>query len=109
MTDPLTDWWQHDVTVERLTGAGAFGKTYADAATLTGFVDDTRKLVRDTGGQEVISSARVFLPAAIGDVPPGSRVTLPALFGGRTSLVITAARHDAGGQPTPNHLEVALM
>lgn len=108
MTDALADWWVHDVTVERLTGEGAYGPTYASAQTVTGFVDDERKLVRSVGGEEIVATASVFLPAATTDIPLDSRVTLPALFGSRECTVIAVARHDAGGQPTPNHLEVYL-
>lgn len=108
MTDDLSAWWVHTVSVARYTGSGAYGDVFATATTATGFVDDSRQLVRDVSGQEVVSSARVFLPAATVDIPLDSQVSLPAQFGGRTSRVIAVARHDAGGLPTPDHLEVSL-
>jgi hypothetical protein len=41
--------------------------------------------------------------------PVGSRVTLDAgAPHERQATVITAARHDGGGLPTPDHLEVTL-
>ena len=107
--DPLADFWQHDVSVERFTGTDAFGvDVYATAETVTGFVDDTRRLVRDLAGQEVVASTTVYLPAATADVPAGSKVTLPAVFGGRSSQVVGVSRHDAGSLPLPAHLELAL-
>ncbi len=39
-------------------------------------------------GAEVISEARVAMPAATPLIPPGSRVTLPDPFGGRTAEVL---------------------
>lgn len=109
VTTDLSDFWQHDISVERYEGSGAFGDVFAAATEETGFVDDTRKLVRDVAGQEVISSARVFLPPTIADVPPDSRVTLPAQFADRISRVIAVARHDSGTLGLPDHLEIALQ
>lgn len=109
MTDPLADWWVHDIQVERKTGAGAYGDTYASPETVTGLIDDTRRLVRTGAGEETMSSASVFLPIGTTDVPLGSRVTLPAAFGGRGSTVIAVARHEAGSQPVPAHIEIHLL
>lgn len=109
MTDPLADWWVHQVTVKRRAGSGAYGDVYDAPQTLTGMVDDSTRLVTNAQGEQVASSARVFLPAATADIPLDSQVTLPATFAGRTTRVIAASRHDAGAQPTPNHLEIALL
>jgi hypothetical protein len=108
-TDPLGDWWQHTVSVARLSGEGAYGDVFDDAVDLLGFVDDSNKLVLNADGEQVVSSARVFFPAATDNVPLQSQVTLPDIFGGRTSQVIATSRHDAGTLATPNHLELALL
>ena len=107
--DLLAAWWQHQVVVERYTGSAAYGDTYAAPVTITGLVDDSRKLVRTQQGDEVVSSATVYFPASTADIPLGSRVTLPATFGSLEGSVIESKRHDAGTQPTPDHLEVALQ
>lgn len=109
-TDPLADWWRHQITIERLTGTGAFGDEYdepEDPIPL-GFIDDRRRMVRDADGNEVVSETTVMLPIGTAEVPLGSRVTLPAAFGARESTVLAVSRHDGGGQPTPDHLELAL-
>jgi hypothetical protein len=105
--DPLAEFWQHTVTVERWTGEGAFGKTYDTAADVTGFVDDGQRLVAGPSGEQITSTARVFLPITTATVPVQSRVTLPAEFGGRPAEVVAVARHDGAG--LPSHWEVALQ
>lgn len=93
-----------DVTVEAFEGDGSFGPAYAAAVTVRALVEDTRRLVRDEAGTEVVSASTLRVP--LGTVcPAGSRVTLPD---GRTATVITAARYDGGGFPVPSHLEVAV-
>jgi hypothetical protein len=109
VTDPLDDWWQHETSVQRLAGSNAYGDTYANAATVTGLVDDSTKLVVNAEGEQVVSSARVFYPASTAVIPPGSLVTLPPPFLTHARRVVGVSVHDAGTQDTPNHLEVALQ
>lgn len=108
MSDPLADWWVHQVHIEAYAGSGAYGDSYDTAVTVTGLVDDTNRLVVNADGQQVVSSARVFLPAGT-VVPLGSRVTLPAPFLGRASQVIAVSVHDAGTVDVPSHVELALQ
>lgn len=108
--DPLAQWWVHAVTVERFAGPGPEGDTWA--APVPGvpcFVEDTRKLVRAANGSEVVSETTVYFPSAEADIPAGSKVTLTAPFDGRTATVLKCSRHDGGGLPTPDLLEVALQ
>jgi hypothetical protein len=108
VTDPLADWWQHAVKVRRFQGTGAKGNVYAAEDDLRGLVDDSNKLVTDATGEQVVSSARVFLPAGTAAIPLDSEVTLTGPFLGRTTTVIAVSVHDAGSQDTPNHVELAL-
>lgn len=108
-TDPLTPWWVHTVQVERLTtSGGGYGDQYADPEEVTGFVDDTTQLMAGPNGTQVVVSARFAFPSTTAYVPVGSRVTLPALFGGRVTQVVASAVGDAGGQPVPAHQEIGL-
>lgn len=109
MADALADWWQHVVTIARYTGSDAHGDTYASGIESAAFVDDRRKLIVNASGAEVVSSAAVFLPSTVPDVPLDSMVTLPTNFGSRQCRVIQVSVKDAGGQPTPNHVELALL
>lgn len=106
--DLLADFWVHTVSVERYLGSGSKGDVFDTAVDAAAFIDDRWKLVRDVTGQEVVSSATVFLPATTAEVPLDSQVTLPTEFGGRTSRVIVVSRHDGGTLPTPDHLELSL-
>lgn len=109
MTDLLADWWQHTITIARYTGSGVTGDTYDDPTTETCFIDDRRKLVVTASGSDAMSTAAVFLPSTVDDVPLDSLVTLPSNFGGRVARVILVSRHDAGALDTPNHVEMALL
>jgi hypothetical protein len=107
--DPLAQWWVHTTDVQRFTGAGPDGDTWdATDTALPCFISDKRRLVRASTGEQVVSETTVLYPKSTPDIPIDSLVTLPALFGGRTSNVLSVSRHDGGGLPTPDHLEVAL-
>lgn len=95
---------RHTVTVEAYEGASAYGPRYAAPVTVACLIDQKTRTVRDRQGQEVVSGGTVY--AQLDTVcPPESRVTLPD---GTQSIVINTARHDGGGLPTPDHLEIQL-
>jgi hypothetical protein len=104
----LAGWFTQTVTIERLVGRTGRGTSYAAPTTTAAFVDQGAKLVRNPQGDQVVSSARVFLPATTDAVPLGSRVTLPAAYGGVQASVLGVALHLAPGLPVPEHLEVQL-
>lgn len=107
--DPLAQWWVHTTDVQRFTGAGAEGDEWEPVHEgLSCFISDKRRLVRAPTGEQVISETTVLYPKTTLDIPVDSLITLPALFGGRTSTVLSVSRHDGGGLPTPDHLEVAI-
>lgn len=108
MADDLAEWWVHVVSVQRLGLGGAGGDAYADPEDVTGFYRDGTKLVIDGNGKQVVSTAQFAFPLNVARIPVGSLVTAPASFGPWTGKVITAARGDGGGQPTPDHHEIAL-
>lgn len=106
--DRLAVWWQWPVTVARKTGDGPYGPAHADPVTILGKVAAKRKKVLATDGSEVISEARVSMPATTALIPPGSLVTLPPEFGGRTAEVITEQLHHDGLGRTPNFYSIDL-
>lgn len=109
MSDPLAQWWNTPVTVERRTGTGPAGDLYAAATTELAFLDDSNKLVRDSNGQQVISSSQVYLPASTLAIPVGSRVTLPATSGAARRSVVLTSSLNTSGLSTPDHVELALQ
>ena len=86
----------HTVQVETYTGTNGLGQdTYLSAVAVTGFLDDSRKVVLDKDGAEQVSEA-TFL-ADVEHAPrfePESLVTLPD---GRTATVIRANATDTAG------------
>jgi len=109
VSDDLAPFWIHDVVIARRTGVGAYTIAYDTPQTVTGFVDDGQRLVVNADGEQVTSTATVFLPADTADVPVQSQVTLPATFGGRVSEVIRVGRRDSGSLDLPDHIEVNLL
>jgi hypothetical protein len=114
VTDPLAAWWAHQILIRRWVGNDGYVDLYdpptgSTPTPVLGFVRDGTKLVVGTGGKTLTSSAQVALPAGTAYVPVNSEVTLPAQFGSRTSVVLVASVGDGGGQPTPDHIELALL
>lgn len=103
--DELADWWVHTIEATPVTGQGAYGSTYGDPVQLTGFLDDTRKQVRNADGDEVVSEATFHTDLGNAEhLAPGTAVDL----GYRTAEVITLARRDAPGLDLPEHAEATL-
>ncbi|MBH0778819.1 hypothetical protein [Nocardia bovistercoris] len=104
MTDPLAQFWVHDVIVERFAGTAAFGPLF-DAPTVEHCnVAERSQVVRDSSGVEVVTSASVAFPVSLDPIPLESRVTLPT---GRVTRVVTASASDLG-TPFPDTLVIQL-
>lgn len=108
VTDWLSPFWVHEITIETSTGTGPEGDTYAAPYRLACFIDSTRRLVRSATGEQVVSSAQIMAPPGSPLVPPESRVTLPASHGGHTTTVISCANRYGAGLGTPDHVEITL-
>ncbi|MBM4542743.1 hypothetical protein GS532_16785 [Rhodococcus hoagii] len=108
MTDPLEHWWRWPVMVERHAGEGADGPVFDPPVVVAGRISAKRKKVLAPDGTEVISEARVSMSATTPLIPPGSRVTLPDPFGGRTAEVLAEQPHHDGAGLTPNFYSIDL-
>ncbi len=96
---------RHEVVVEPFLGNSGTGPRYGTAVEVRCFVEEKTRMVRAPSGEEVTSSTTFYaLPDAV--CPAKSRVTLAS---GRKTTVIAAVPHDAGGLPSPDHLEVQLQ
>lgn len=105
MADELTDWFVHTVTATPEGGTGAWGPVAGTPATLHGFLDDTRRLVRSSSGEETVSESTFYTSIDNADaLQPGTEVDLSY----RTATVIGQNRHTAPGLDLPEHLEVTL-
>jgi len=97
------------VTVSTRTGEGAYGPTYADPQTIRCAIDETRRLVRDTAGDQAVSEATLTLHPASDVLDPAGQVVgrvdplavftpeSPVTIEGRASRVLTVKRHKVRG------------
>lgn len=79
------------------------------AETVTGFYSDKTQLVAGPDGQQVAASGAFAFPSSVAYIPVRSEITLPAKFGSRVVTVQASMVGDGGGQPTPDHQEVATL
>lgn len=91
------------VTVRPRIGEGSYGDTYADPVAVPCIIDETRRVVRDTTGQQVVSEATLTLHPHTKATAEDGTVSLhdpmelfapesEVLIDERTSRVITAKR-----------------
>lgn len=101
----LDDFYVHTVSVETFLGTGAAGDLYSDPATVPGWLEDKRRLVRDKDGQEVVSMTQFMCDNAhLPLFAPDTRVTLP----NRKAFVIGVGNYTSGALELPDHLEIDL-
>lgn len=98
----------HTVTVEPYLGTAGKGATvYGPPVVVACFYDAGTRMVRDSAGEEVRSSATVYTPLEHADLfPLESRVTASD---GTKASVLRVNAHDTGGLlPNVEHLELNL-
>lgn len=94
---------RHLVTIEPYLGDSAYGPHYGEPVEcVRALVAEAVRMVRDTEGREVASTAQVITAPHV-LCPVGSRLTLPD---GRTTVALNVAHHTAPGLPVPACLEV---
>jgi hypothetical protein len=95
----------NSVSVETLTGEGAYGEDFADPVTVACFIDDSTHLVRNKDGEEVVSNTVLYADSSQSAAfAVDSRVTV----NGRTARVITLNAYDSVSLGLPDHVEVHL-
>lgn len=91
------------VTVTTLAGSGAYGPSFSDPLVIACDIDETRRLVRDSGGAEVVSDARLHIhPDDAAAFTPDSGVQIR----GRAAIVLTVKPHTLRGRTV--YIEVVL-
>jgi hypothetical protein len=103
----LQAWLPHAITVRPYLGTGPYGDTYGDPVVIRRtYVEDRRRLVPSTDGDELISETTVHT-GPDEHIPVRSLVTIwAATPRERTGRVITSTLYDHPA--TWSHLEVAL-
>jgi hypothetical protein len=94
----------HTLTVEPYVGNGAHGPVFGPAVAVTGFLDQTERLVRASNGTEVVASSTFFCDLDT-NIPVESRVTLPD---GKVHSVVQLGTFDTAGRSRLEHKEAAL-
>ena len=105
----LSDFWVHTVTVKPYQGISGNGDTiYGAPVTVPGFLDGSRRLVRDGNGTQVISQSTFYCDTTYqADFVPGSQVTLPDRA--TPTVVLTLNVNDSGDLALPDHVAVFLQ
>lgn len=91
------------VEVHEYEGNSVDGPQYSDAYEVEGYLEESRTYVRNTNGDEVVSSSQFYTSEEI-EPPPKSKLT----FNGREYIVITTSRNRNAMTGELNHIEVAL-
>jgi hypothetical protein len=99
-----SDFATTTVTVHTRTGSGSNGDVFAASVSVTGYLEDGRRLVRNSAGEQVVSEATLFTdPSTVATFTVDSKVDLPT----RTARVILA-KPRLIGDPDVDHVEVVL-
>lgn len=104
--EDLEEFYVHTATVEMFLGTSGYGEDlFAAPVTLSGFADDSRKLVRGKDGEQIVSESTFYTypvnaPAFVAD----SRVTIR----GNVSRVIKTNLNDSEDLDLPDHVAVSL-
>lgn len=106
----VSRFYVHTVTVEQFLGVNGNGvDLFSPAVTLAPpngvYLDDSRKMVRSSKGEIVVSESTLFTTTANAPLfTPDARVTA----GGNISRVIKTNVNDSGGLKLPDHCAVTL-
>lgn len=88
-------WWVNTVSVETFTGSGSHGPAWAAPVTVNCWVEDGTQMVRDSQGNETVSSTAIHGPLGLAAMfAVGSKVTTVGKAG--ASQVLTLDRFDSG-------------
>jgi hypothetical protein len=93
------------VSVQTYQGVGPLGPVRAAAVDVACYVNDARKLVRNSTGDEVISETTLYAPLST-----YATFTIQSLVtvNGRTASVLTVYKRDSAGPASAHHVEVTL-
>lgn len=88
-------WFVETVQSEPYLGPSGLGERYGQSVTVACWVEDGNHLIRNSEGNEVVSSAMVYADVAdAANLTVGSRVTIPGRRG--PSQVLTLDRYESG-------------
>jgi hypothetical protein len=98
----LADFYVHTIHVQTLTGVTAYGKAYAAAAPVVGYLERKQSITRSADGDTAISVATFFADASTAALfTTGSKATIP-----EPVEVLSVAVFTSGALGLPDHVEV---
>ena len=105
-TEEIEEFFVHTVTVETYLGTNGYGEDVFDTpVSVDGFLLESRRLVRDKTGAQVVSGSTFHAaPADAAQFLPDSKVTV----NGNATRVITCALNTSGDLDLPDHMAAAL-
>lgn len=102
--------WVHVASVRRYQRRDAMGaETFADPVDVPGLYIDKEQIVVGAGGEQILATGTFAFARDIDPVPLQSRLTLPAVFGGRELTVTSESIRDTGALPLPNYQQIGLI
>ena len=114
MIEGFEEFMVHEVTVETKSGEDSWGNVNTETSDpIPGFLDDSRALVRNASGDQVVSESTFYTGKEHAHLfTPESLVNLPDKSGpggiGRTATVLNVKVADSGPLELPDHIAVTL-
>ena len=93
----------NEATVEEYQGDSAYGPEYADPYQIEGYMEEDNKLVRNSDGDEVVSSSQFFTSEDV-EPPEDSKLT----FEGTEHKVISSNKQRNALTGKINHVQINL-
>ena len=106
----MAEMYVHTLIVEPFLGTSGYGVDLFGPPTVLAppngvFADDSRKLIRDASGEQVVSETTIYtFPPNAPLFPADSRITI----NGNVSRVIKTNLNDSGALDLPDHVAVSL-
>jgi hypothetical protein len=104
--DDIAEFYVETATVEPFLGANNLGiDTFGPAQVIQCFADDSRRMVRNADGEQVISETTLYTyPSNAVYLVPNARVTI----GSAVSRVIKSNLNTSGALDLPDHVAAVL-
>lgn len=103
--DDIAEFYVHQAIVKTKAKRAPAGQRYDAPVTVPCFAKIGNKLVRDSNGDQVVSTTQIVTyPDRFDLFPPGTQVSVL----GRDALVIVASISTSGDLDLPDHCRVSL-
>lgn len=92
LLDDVEDLFVHTVTIAPYSSVNSYGEaSYGTAVSYTAYVEGKQRMIRDSQGQERVSSVTVYL-ATTAALSPKDKLTLPSGWTPQTPAILAVQR-----------------